>query len=103
MSDYVERNEHGTLRVVGTRTSLASVVHAYWSGDAAEEIAQNFPSLSLEKIHGALAYYLANRASVDAELKALDAKWDTSISAAQQANQALREKLLAARNARAAS
>ena len=36
--DYVERNEQGTLRVTGTRVSLASVVHAYWNGDSPEDV-----------------------------------------------------------------
>ena len=103
MSDYVERNEQGTLRVAGTRVSLASVIHAYWNGDSPEEIAQNFPSLSLEKIHGALAHYLAHRAEIDDELTELAAQWTKLRSNAQEQNRALRDKLARERNRRAAS
>jgi uncharacterized protein (DUF433 family) len=101
--DYVERNEHGTLRIAGTRVSLASVVCAYWNGESPEEIAQNFPTLSLEKVHGALAHYLAHRAAIDEELHQLEARWTELRTAAQAQNRALREKLARARNARAAS
>jgi uncharacterized protein (DUF433 family) len=101
--EYVERNEQGTLRIAGTRVSIASVVHAYWNGDSPEEIAQNFPSLSLEQVHGSLAYYLAHRAEIDNELEQLEEQWNELRSAAQKQNRELREKLARARNARAAS
>src|SRR5262249_49614862 len=103
MADYVERNEQGTLRVAGTRVSLASVVQAYWNGDSPEEIAQSFPTLSLEKVHGALAHYLAQRDAIDAELHTLEVRWGELRSAAHGQNRALREKLASAKNARAAS
>ena len=103
MAEYVERNEQGGLRVAETRVSLASVVHAYWNGDSPEEIAQCFPSLSLEKVHGALAYYLAHRAAVDQEIAAVDEQWTALRSGAQEQNRALREKLARGRRTRAAS
>lgn len=103
MSQYVDRNEHGTLRVAGTRVSLASVVQAYWNGDSAEEIAQSFPSLSLEKVHGALAHYLAHQVTVDAELEALEERWTELRTLAQDRNRDLRTKLGRAKNTRAAS
>lgn len=103
MTEYVERNEQGTLRVAGTRVSLASVIHAYWNGDSPEEIAQNLPSLSLEKVHGALAHYLAHRAAIDVELDRLESQWTKLRSAAQEQNRALRDKLAHARSRRAAS
>jgi uncharacterized protein (DUF433 family) len=103
VTEYVERNAQGTLRVAGTRVSLASVVHAYWNGDSPEELVQSFPSLSLEKVHGALAYYLAHRAAIDGELDQVHERWTESRSAAQQHNAALREKLLRARATRVAS
>lgn len=99
----MERNEQGTLRIAGTRVSLASVVQAYWNGDSPEEIVQSFPSLSLERVHGALAHYLAHRAAVDAELTTLEQLWTESRTAAHARNRDLRAKLARAKDTRAAS
>ncbi len=103
MPPYVDRNEQGTLRIAGTRVSLASVVQAYWNGDSPEEIVQSFPSLSLEKVHGALAHYLAHRVAVDAELKIVEQRWTELRTAAQDSNRDLRAKLARANDTRAAS
>ena len=50
--------EDGTIRIVGTRVSLDSVLHHYQQGATAEEIALRFPALRLADIHSCLAYFL---------------------------------------------
>jgi uncharacterized protein (DUF433 family) len=45
---YVEERD-GAFWVAGTRVSLESIVHAFWTGQTAESIAQSFPTLSLEQ------------------------------------------------------
>jgi uncharacterized protein (DUF433 family) len=72
--EYVERRD-GAFYVAGSRVSLVSVVLAYRDGAAPETIRADFPTLSLEQIHGALAFYLGHQAEVDASLRDLDAKW----------------------------
>ena len=62
---YVAQTPEGGWRVRGTRVSLDSVVHAYREGLTPEAIAGEFPSLSLERIHGAIAFYLRNQEVVD--------------------------------------
>jgi uncharacterized protein (DUF433 family) len=74
--DYVVCTPEGGLRVKGTRVSLDSVVHAYAAGEAPETIVRNFPSLTLEQVHGALAFYLRNRAEVDQYLREQAALWE---------------------------
>jgi uncharacterized protein (DUF433 family) len=56
---------NGGYYVAGKRISLDSVVYLYRDGASAEAIQDDFPTLSLEQIHGAIAFYLANKASVD--------------------------------------
>ena len=68
-NDYVEER-NGGYYVANTRVSLDSVVYAYLRGESPEGIAESFPALSLEQIFGALAYYAANRRSVDLYLSA---------------------------------
>jgi uncharacterized protein (DUF433 family) len=73
--EYVFTTETGGMRIVDTRVSLDSVVHAYLQGDSPEAITEAFPALSLEQVHGAIAFYLANRAEVDEYLKRQEALW----------------------------
>jgi uncharacterized protein (DUF433 family) len=61
---YVEKVADA-YRLVGSRISLESIVYAYWNGQTVESIGQSFPGLTLEQIHGALAFYLAHRSEVD--------------------------------------
>ncbi len=67
--DYVEYvNE--SYRIAGSRVSLDSVVYAFLRGESSDGIAESYPALSLEQIHGALAFYLAHREEMDAYLRA---------------------------------
>jgi uncharacterized protein (DUF433 family) len=61
---YVEEHD-GVLWLATTRVSLDSVVYAFWNGQTAESIAQSFPTLSLEQVYGAIAFYLGHRDEVD--------------------------------------
>lgn len=72
---YATRNPEGTWRITGTRVSLDSVVHAYWDGRMPEAIVADFPSLTLEQVHGAIAFYLRNRQQIDKHLEEQDECW----------------------------
>lgn len=65
---YVEEIE-GALRVAGTRVSLDSIVCAYQEGESPQRIVEDFPSLSLEQVYGAIGFYLPNQQEVDAYLE----------------------------------
>jgi len=58
-------NADGVMRVGGTRVTLDTVVRAFLRGAAAEEIAQQYPSLSLTDVYAAISYYLQHRAAVE--------------------------------------
>ena len=62
--EYVELKE-GAYRVGGTRVSLDSVVYGFRRGASPEAIQRSFPSLTLEQVYGAIAFYLANQPEVD--------------------------------------
>ena len=70
MAQYVERRD-GDYMLTGSRVSLASLVIAWREGLSPESIREDFPTLRLEQIYGAIAYYLANQAEVDSYLSAL--------------------------------
>jgi hypothetical protein len=72
---YVERWDEGYI-IRGTRVSLASVVYAWKEGFSPESIREEFPSLQLEQVYGAIAYYLGHQAEVDSYLLDLDADFE---------------------------
>lgn len=93
---YVEyRND--AYWVKGTRISLDSVVYAFQQGGSPEGIVQSFPLLTLEQVYGAIAFYLANRAEIDAYLADEAAAFDALPQPLQTAAPALYNKLMAAK------
>ena len=67
-NDYIEQR-NGGFYVAGTRVSLDSIVYSFKAGDSPETIRQNFSSLSLEQVYGAIAFYLAHEQEVDANIR----------------------------------
>ena len=55
----------GVIRVGETRVTLDTIAEAFNEGLAAEEIVQQYPTLKLADIYGAIAYYLNHRNAVD--------------------------------------
>ena len=68
MSDYVEKYDD-TYRIKGSRVSLDSIIYAFQRGASAESIQRSFPTISLEEVYGAIAFYLANQQEIDEYLK----------------------------------
>jgi len=96
---YVEyRND--AYWIEGTRISLDSVVYAFQKGESPESIVQSFPLLTLEQVYGAIAFYLANRAQIDAYLTTEEAAFDAMPQPLQTAAPALYDKLIAAKATR---
>ncbi len=60
----------GRLRLDGTRITVLQVVTLYERGLTAEDIADEYPHLTLAQVYAALAYYHANRAEIEDELAA---------------------------------
>ncbi len=82
-------------RVAGSRVSLDSVVINWLNGESPESIAQNFDSLSLEQVYGAITFYLSNRALVDAYLRQNETNHDKLREQLREKNYLLYQKLAA--------
>lgn len=80
-------------RIAGTRVSLDSIVYDYLSGLSPENIADNFDTLSLEQVHGAITFYLSHRDEVDKHLMSTRAKFDALRKKARESNPLLYRKL----------
>lgn len=74
-AEYVTRIIDGGWRVTGSRVSLDSIVHAYWSGRLPEAIVADFPTLTLEQVHGAIALYLRHQSEIDRHISEQDVRW----------------------------
>ena len=67
--EYIEQRNGGGFYLAGTRVSLDSIVYSFKAGDSPETIRQNFSSLTLEQVYGAIAFYLAHEQEVDANVR----------------------------------
>ena len=94
--DYVEMREGGYY-VAGSRVSLASIIYEYRDGAAPETIRQNFPTLSLEQVHGAIAFYLGHLEEAETYLRELEAKWDELERTAKPASPEIQQRIDEAR------
>jgi uncharacterized protein (DUF433 family) len=66
LPDFLHEAEPGEIRFVGHRINLYHVMRLYGEGYTPERLHEELPTLSLELIHKALAFYHANQAEVDA-------------------------------------
>lgn len=94
--EYVEQRPDG-FYIAGTRVSLDSIVYAFLHGETAEAIAQSFPTLALEQVYGAIAFYLANSERIDGYLAGRRADYEAKREAARRADPMFYEKLAQAR------
>ncbi|HEV3279229.1 MAG TPA: DUF433 domain-containing protein [Terriglobia bacterium] len=65
--EYIEKRSEGYY-LTGSRVSLESVICPFLDGASPETLVDEFPTLSLEQVHGAVTFYLAHRAEMDAYL-----------------------------------
>ena len=89
----------GVLRVRGTRVTLETVLAAFAGGATAEEIVQQYPSISLADAYQAIGYYLRH----SSELQGYLARRRREICETRKSNETnwppdgIRERLLARR------
>lgn len=57
-------NGSGVIHVAGTRVTLDTVAEAFHEGATAEEIVQQYPSLSLADVYSVLGYLLRHQTEV---------------------------------------
>jgi uncharacterized protein (DUF433 family) len=94
--EYVEARDGG-FYVAGSRVSLASIIYAFRDGGSPETIRQNFPSLSLAQVYGALAFYLNHPEESEAYLQRLKRTFEELEQKGQPPSEELQERLERAR------
>ena len=96
--EYVNYRE-GAYRIADTRVSLDSLICLFREGMSAESMVESYPALTLEQVHGALAFYLANPKKIDAYLAEGQRAAEMQHRQSRQTNAELIAKLQRARNA----
>src|SRR6266850_976614 len=64
----IHTDADGVVRVAGTRVTLDTIVAAFDAGATAEEIAQQYSSISLADVYSVITYYLRHKTEVSAYL-----------------------------------
>jgi len=95
--EYVKKIE-GVYRVGDTRVSLDSLVYLFREGMSVESMVESYPALTLEEVHGALAYYLANQEEIDSYLAEGERIFESQHLHSRNVNAELIAKLRRARN-----
>lgn len=97
LKEYVTRVED-TYRVGDTRVSLESLVYLFREGMSVESMVESYAALTLEQVHGALAFYLANQKEIDAYLAKRERTAESQHEKSRQDNAELIAKLRRARD-----
>lgn len=66
MTIPLRTDEHGVIRVSGTRITLDTIIARHHQHDTPETIHEGFPTLPITDIYAVIAYYLANQEELDA-------------------------------------
>ena len=61
----LEITEGDVVRVRGTRVTLDTIIAAYFDGDTAEEIAEQYPTVALADVYAVISFYLRHHRQVD--------------------------------------
>ncbi len=90
--EYVQK-VGDAYRVEGTRVSLDSIVYSFWNGESPESIVQSFPTLTLEQVYGAIAYYLDHQDVIDEYIRQGEADYDAKREQARKADPMFYQKM----------
>src|SRR5205807_9276447 len=91
-NDYVNI-DGDSYRITGTGVSLDSVVCDYLSGLSPESIADNFDTLTLEQVYGAITFYLSHQNEVEQHLMQNRTKFNALRKKARKSHPLLYRKL----------
>ncbi|MBZ5606833.1 MAG: DUF433 domain-containing protein [Acidobacteriia bacterium] len=65
--EFVERRD-GSFYLERSRVPLAHIVREFRRGESPEAIRSHYPTLSLEQVYGAIAFYLGRKEEVEKDI-----------------------------------
>jgi uncharacterized protein (DUF433 family) len=93
LEDYFDFISADEIRLRGTRIGIEAILSEYADGALPEEIAVNYPPVTLEQVHATITYYLANRSTMDVYLGRWVTRGDEALERQQQSKPPLLERL----------
>lgn len=81
MQDYLEIVPPNFIRLQGHRIGLEHIVERYLDGYSPEQIAEDFPGVSLTKIYAAITFYLHHKPMVEQYLADIEAQAEAAYQA----------------------
>ena len=78
LEDYFDFSYPDYIGIKGHRLGIHNVLNYFLSGASPEEIAAEYPGLSLEKIYASITYYWHKRSLLDAYLAGLRREEETA-------------------------
>ncbi|MGH9618904.1 MAG: DUF433 domain-containing protein [Bryobacteraceae bacterium] len=79
-SECIERRETG-FYIAGSRVPIDRVIWEYRNGEEPETIRSHYPTLSLEQVNGAIAFYQRHKEEVERTMEVRRRAEDAYISA----------------------
>jgi uncharacterized protein (DUF433 family) len=67
--EYIEVDDRGVAKLIGSRAKVTSIVMDQMNGYSPTEIHAHYPHLSMAQIHAALAYYYDHKSEVDTQIE----------------------------------
>jgi len=99
LEDYFDFVTEDEVLVNGTRIGIEVILSEYLAGILPEEIALNYPPLSLEQVHATITYYLGHRIELDRYLGRREARGASALKRQRDSKSELMERLSQARRA----
>ena len=94
LPDFLTEWPYGEIVLTGHRIGLYHVVNYYNEGYSPEMLVGQFPTLSLAHVHKVIAFYLENRAEVDAYVARVRAELEQQAATRKHVNLTeLRERM----------
>jgi uncharacterized protein (DUF433 family) len=81
LPDFLTEDPDGEIHLRGHRIGLFTLVRRYQEGLSAEQIAEEYATVSLALVHAVLAFYFKNKAEVDDYVTAYGKELDRQAAA----------------------
>jgi uncharacterized protein (DUF433 family) len=100
LEDYFDFLSADEIRLRGSRIGIEAILSEYLDGALPEEIALNYPPVTLEQVHAAITYYLSHRTGMDEYLARWTDRGDQALREQRQTSSPVIDHLTQARRSR---
>lgn len=100
LEDYFEFVSADEIRLRGSRIGIEAILSEYQEGALPEEIALNYPPITLEQVHAAITYFLSHRTDMEDYLSRWTARGEQGLRQQGQTHSVVMDRLAQVRRSR---